>query len=181
MASFEQAYTGRRLRQYLGAAAFVAGLAFVGVGSLSVVYDALGDGMGSHGAALWAATVTGVGLAALVAAVAEGVGGRPDRRWTAGGLAASFLGVALVWALAPPTWTGGVPLVLLSALLVYCTGLLALVGTFFAVATDDAGAAVTMPGVVGSQSVGSAGRQPAVGDGGNDDGLQFPLDDENER
>ena len=181
MASFEQTYTGRRVRRYLGAAAFVAGLAFVGVGSLSVVYDALGDGMGGHGAALWAATVTGLGLAALVAAVAWGVGDRPDRRWMASGLAASVLGVTLIWALAPPTWTGGVSLVLVPGVLVYCTGLLALVGTFFAVATDDAGAAVTMPGVV-SGGVGSAGRQPAVGDGGSDDdGLQFPLDDGDER
>jgi hypothetical protein len=179
MDRLDETFAGERhsIGTYVGAAAFVAGLALVGVGALSVLLDGLSG-------AVPAGLQVGLGLAAAGAAVTAvlSVGvvllqDRPDDRRVRLGLAGSALGIGLV----VPAWTVTPGLVATAGLvlagLCYLAGSLTLTGVVFegAIATD-------LPAGAGQASYvrdsGAGGPSPGVADGGRDDDLEFLLDED---
>lgn len=181
MTSIDEAFAdGRRLVLYAGATAFVAGVFLVGIGALSVAYDAISAAASPASAVLWAPTVAGLGLAVCLAAANRLLGGAAAARFTAAGLALSVLAVVLVWALAPaaPPETGAAAIAVPAA--VYVLGTLALLAGFFSVALRSherpSGSAVSL-----GSNVGASVTDPTVADGGDDERwLSFPLDRDDE-
>lgn len=185
MTSLEQTLGrgGRRPLLYGGAALFTLGVVFVGIGSLSVAYDAFAATMAPGDAALWASSVTGLGLPVLLSALVVVLGGRDalGRVGFGAGVGLSVAGVGLVWILAPAGWSGGVAAAFAPAVVVYLCGLLGLQAAVFGVALDRRRSIPSPgPGRVGAADSGTDPRA-ALGDGGEDgDRLNFLQDEDDD-
>ena len=181
MTSIDEAFADRRrLLLYAGATAFVVGVFLVGVGTLSVAYDAISAAATPASAILWAPTVTGLGLAGCLAAANALLGGATTVRFTAVGLALSALAVLLVWTLAPATPPGTAPAALVVPAAVYVLGTLALLAGFFSAAVGTR-ARPSGPAVRHASNAGRTVTDPTVADGGDEENwLSFPLDRDDE-
>lgn len=183
MTDLEEAL-GRRRRGpilYGGAALFTLGLLFVGIGALSVVYDAFAPTMAPGEAALWASTVTGLAIPLLLSALVVIFGGRDTVNRAGVGIGLSVAGVGLAWLLAPVGWSGGVAAAFAPAVVVYVSGLVGLQAALFGVALDRRRSTPSPgPGRVGAASRGTDPRA-ALGDGGEDgDRLNFLQDEDDD-
>jgi hypothetical protein len=182
MDGLDEAFAGERhsIGTYVGGAVFLAGIALVGVGALSVLLDALAGPAPSGvtvgtALALAGAAVTAVLLLGTVL-LADGLADRRVRS----GLAGSVLAVALVvpaWTATPsPIGFGGLLLVGLC----FVASSLALTGVVFEGAIGaDAPTGTSQASYVGDSGIG--GPSPGVADGGSeDDDLEFLLDEDDD-
>jgi hypothetical protein len=167
-------------RLFGATAGFVCGAFLVGIGTLSVVYDAILGLAGAEVALRLAPTLVGTAFATGLAIAAVVVDDRTSARRLGIGLGLTYVGVALTWVVVPTGWTGQFTAAMVVPAIVAALGLLALSVTFVSAVVAAERANDVRPVVSSRSTAGGFGTDLAIPDGGKEEVLDMLLDDEDE-